>query len=87
MKREAFEIIKIQKENSRRWHIGGRAYSDISLGDSLVTSSSPSHGLRVVGIVTYGKSTGLLSTMMTGTLTLEGDFYIDKGKEMFLYIE
>lgn len=87
MKRQAFEIVKAQKEDPRRWLVGGRAYSDISLGDCLVTSSLPNQELRVVKIATYGKSTDLLSTMMTGTLTLEGDFHMYKGEKSFLYIK
>ena len=54
MKREAFEIVNEQQKDPNSWHVDGRAYSDISLGASLTTSSSPYQELRVVGIVTYG---------------------------------
>ena len=87
MKREAFEVVKVQQKSPGSWLVDGRAYSDINLGDSLATSSSPYQELRVVGIVTYGKNTDMLSTMMTGTLALKGNFYMNEGDKMFLYFK
>lgn len=53
--------------------MAGRAYVDIWLGDTLETTSVGGEQIRVVGVVTYRKTLVLLSTMMTGTLTVEGD--------------
>ncbi len=83
---EAFEIATTQQVGSRKWLLGGRAYVDIKLRDTLTTSSARDQSLRVVEIVTYGKTTDLLSAMMTGRLTLEGELQLDEGEPKFLYV-
>lgn len=82
MYKEAFEIAVLRQESPRRWSVGGRAYVDINLNDDLALSGKGDSRVRVVGIVTYGKNTDLLSTMMTGTLLVEGEI---EGQPAFLY--
>jgi hypothetical protein len=84
MYKEAFEIAKLQQENPRRWSVGGRAYVDINLNDRLTSSQEGGTELRVIGIVTYDRSTDLLSTMMTGTLLVEGEI---EGEPHYLYVK
>ena len=57
---------------SERWTVQGRAHADVSVGDMLVLSPDAERSFRVEQIVTYGKSTDLLSRVMTGTLILSG---------------
>ena len=82
MYKEAFEIATLHQESPGRWSVGGRAYVDINLNDDLTLSGKDDLCVRVVGIVTYGKNTDLLSTMMTGTLLVEGDI---ESRPAFLY--
>ena len=82
---QAFEIATLEQQGPRKWLAGGRAYTDISLDDRLTTPRGGSDSLRVVGIVSYGRSTDLLSTMMTGTLTLEGELQVGADHPMFLH--
>jgi hypothetical protein len=65
---ECAAFIKI----SGRWSVRGRAYADVSVGDMLVTSPDADQVFRVEQIMSYGRSTDLLSQMMTGTLILSG---------------
>ena len=81
---EAFEIAKLQQENPRQWSVGGRAYVDINLNDHLAASREGENNLLVIGIVTYGKRTDLLSRMMTGTLIVEGEM---EDEPHFLYVK
>ncbi|NOT09809.1 MAG: hypothetical protein HOP28_16575 [Gemmatimonadales bacterium] len=86
MTREAFEVAAATQEGPRAWQVAGRAYQDIHLHDVLATAAAPDEGLRVVRIVTYNKSTDLLSAMMTGTVTLHGDLRLDETLPRFLYV-
>jgi len=59
-------------EGSGRWSVQGRAYSDVSVGDTLFISPNADRTFQVEEIESYGRSTFLLSRMMTGTLILSG---------------
>ncbi len=85
MRQQAFEIITARQEGPHKWIIAGRAHADIRSSDSLASSWEGPPRLRVVGIVTYGRSTDLLSTMMTGTLTLDGEMHQAENEPRFLY--
>lgn len=57
---------------SARWVVQGRAYADVRVGDALLVRPDADHAFRVEEIQSYGRRTGLLSRMMTGTLILSG---------------
>jgi hypothetical protein len=73
MSEQVFEVAQVERTDDGRWSVGGRAYLDVAVGDVLETSSMGGATVKVVGIVTYRKTTDLLNAMMTGTLTVEGD--------------
>ncbi len=81
MKLEAFEIATYQQIGHDKWLVSGRAYIDVNLNDRLTTLLDSHQGLLVIEIETYHKSTDILSAMMTGTLTLEGELHIHKGED------
>ncbi|SLK00928.1 hypothetical protein SAMN06272721_103198 [Arthrobacter sp. P2b] len=72
---QAFEVVSIKRTDDGHWCVAGRAYLDVNLGDALETSSTGGAKVKVVGIVTYGRGTDLLSGMMTGELILEGEIH------------
>ena len=70
---QAFEVVSLERTDAGLWSVGGRAYVDITVGDILETAGTGGSKVKVVRIVTYGRTTDLLSKMMTGTLIVEGE--------------
>ena len=71
---------------SARWTVQGRAHADVSVGDMLVLSPDADRSFPVEQIVTYGKSTDLLSRVMTGTLIVSGgDEHLSFSTGCYLY--
>ncbi|WP_050725657.1 hypothetical protein [Vulgatibacter incomptus] len=73
MYEQAFEVASLERTDGGQWSVGGRAHLDVALGDVLETSVTGGGRVLVVGLATYGRTTDLLSKMMTGTLIVEGE--------------
>ncbi|MBD1930314.1 MULTISPECIES: hypothetical protein [Cyanophyceae] len=86
-----FRIEAVISAEPNCWHVAGRAYANITVGDIVLAQLDPisNNGdftyLTVIAISTYGRSIDRLDRMLTGMLTVKGSEETDLSMVPDLY--